>query len=294
MTISSMTGFAREAGFSAPYRWSWEIKTVNSKGLDLRLRLPPGFDALEKPVRAAISNALSRGACYANLAATREVSTVSARLNRDLLAQLMESLATLGRPDHIAPASLDGLLNVRGVIETVEVEEDEAEREAAQDNILKGLDSALSQLAAMRAGEGTALAAAIHQRLDRIGDLAKAADTCPARHPDAMREKLRAAIALVMEGGRFDENRLHQEAILMAAKADIREEIDRLYAHVSAARKLLDDGGAVGRRLDFLAQEFSRETNTLCAKSNDAALTTIGLEMKVEVEQLREQAQNIE
>ena len=294
MTISSMTGFAREAGFSAPYRWSWEIKTVNSKGLDLRLRLPPGFDSLEKPVRAAISDALSRGACYASLAVTREVSTVSARLNRDLLAQLMEALATLGRPDHIAPASLDGLLNVRGVIETVEVEEDEAEREAAQENILKGLRSALSQLAAMRAGEGAALAAAIHLRLDRIGDLARAADTCPARHPDAVREKLRAAIALVVENGRLDENRMHQEAILMAARADIREELDRLYAHVTAARKLLADGGPVGRRLDFLAQEFGRETNTLCAKSNDAALTAIGLEMKVEVEQLREQAQNIE
>ncbi len=294
MTISSMTGFAREAGFTAPYRWSWEIKTVNSKGLDLRLRLPPGFDSLEKPVRAAISDALSRGACYASLAVTREVSTVSARLNRDLLAQLMEALATLGRPDHIAPASLDGLLNVRGVIETVEVEEDEAEREAAQENILKGLRSALSQLAAMRAGEGAALAAAIHLRLDRIGDLARAADTCPARHPDAVREKLRAAIALVMENGRLDENRMHQEAILMAARADIREELDRLYAHVTAARKLLADGGPVGRRLDFLAQEFGRETNTLCAKSNDAALTAIGLEMKVEVEQLREQAQNIE
>jgi uncharacterized protein (TIGR00255 family) len=294
MTIASMTGFARETGFSAPYRWSWEIKTVNSKGLDLRLRLPPGFDSLEKPVRAAISHALSRGACYANLAVTREISVVSARLNRDLLAQLIESLASLELPARIAPPSLDGLLNVRGVIETVEVEEDEAEREAAQNNMLKGLESALRQLSAMRAGEGAALAAALHQRLDRISDLARAADACPARHPEAVREKLRAAIALIMESGRLDEVRLHQEAVLMAAKADIREEIDRLHAHVSAARKLLAEGGAVGRRLDFLAQEFGRETNTLCAKSNDAVLTAIGLEMKVEVEQLREQAQNIE
>ncbi len=294
MTISSMTGFAREAGFSAPYRWSWEIKTVNSKGLDLRLRLPPGFDSLEKPVRAAISAALSRGACYATLAVTHEIQVVTARLNRNLLAELMESLAALERPAHIAPASLDGLLNVRGVIETVEVEEDEAEREAAQRNILKGLEIALRQLSAMRAGEGAALAATLHQRLDRISDLAKAADVSPARHPEAVREKLRAAIALIMESGRLDEGRLHQEAVLMAAKADIREEIDRLHAHVSAARKLLAEGGAVGRRLDFLAQEFGRETNTLCAKSNDAALTTIGLELKVEVEQLREQAQNIE
>jgi uncharacterized protein (TIGR00255 family) len=294
MTVSSMTGFAREAGFSAPYRWSWEIKTVNSKGLDLRLRLPSGFDSLEKPVRAAISHRLSRGACYASLAVSRETSIVTARLNRVLLAELMDSLAGLDRPDHIAPPTLDGLLNVRGVIETVEVEEDEAEREAALESMLKGLEAALRQLGTMRAGEGATLASVLHQRLDRIADLARAADACPGRHPDAVREKLRAAIALIVEAGRLDEARLHQEAVLMAAKADIREELDRLHAHVAAARKLLAEGGAVGRRLDFLAQEFGRETNTLCAKSNDAALTAIGLELKVEVEQLREQAQNIE
>lgn len=294
MAVSSMTGFAREAGFSAPYRWSWEIKTVNSKGLDLRLRLPPGFDALDKPVRTRISAALTRGACYANLSVVRESSTVSARLNRDLLVHLMESLADLKRPESIGPLSLDGLLNVRGVIETVESEDNEEALAAAETDILAGLDRVLRQLGAMRAGEGAALAAFLHQRLDRIGDLAKAADLCPARHPAAVRERLRAALSLIAESGRLDEARLHQEAMLMAAKADIREELDRLVSHVSAARKLLAEGGAVGRRLDFLAQEFGRETNTLCAKSNDAALTAIGLELKVEVEQLREQAQNIE
>ncbi|WP_374546732.1 YicC/YloC family endoribonuclease [Rhodoblastus sp.] len=294
MAVSSMTGFAREAGFSAPYRWSWEIKTVNSKGLDLRLRLPPGFDALDKPVRTRISAALTRGACYANLSVVRESSTVSARLNRDLLVHLMESLADLKRPESIGPLSLDGLLNVRGVIETVESEDNDEALAAAETDILAGLDRVLRQLGAMRSGEGAALAAFLHQRLDRIGDLAKAADLCPARHPAAVRERLRAALSLIAESGRLDEARLHQEAMLMAAKADIREELDRLVSHVSAARKLLAEGGAVGRRLDFLAQEFGRETNTLCAKSNDAALTAIGLELKVEVEQLREQAQNIE
>jgi uncharacterized protein (TIGR00255 family) len=294
MTISSMTGFAREAGFSAPYRWSWEIKTVNSKGLDLRLRLPSGFDILDKPVRTAISGALARGACYANLTIVRESPTVVARLNRDLLIHLMNSLAVIRRPDGIGPPSLDGLLNVRGVIETVETEDDEAAQATAQKDILDGLNRTLRQLCAMRAGEGAALAAFLNQRLDRIGDLARTADLCPARQPAAVRERLRAALALIAETGRFDEGRLHQEAVLMAAKADVREELDRLASHVSAARKLLAEGGAVGRRLDFLAQEFGRETNTLCAKSNDPALTTIGLELKVEVEQLREQAQNIE
>jgi uncharacterized protein (TIGR00255 family) len=294
MTVSSMTGFARESGFSAPYRWNWEIKTVNSKALDLRLRLPPGFDDLDKPIRTAISGALARGACYANLSVTRESPSLSARVNRDLLIHLMDSLADINRPNHIGPLTLDGLLGVRGVIETVETEEDDAAQAAAQAEILAGLGRALKQLCAMRAGEGAALAAFLNQRLNRIGDLTKAADLCPGRHPAAVRERLRAAVALIAETGRLDDARLHQEAVLMAAKSDIREELDRLVSHVFAARKLLAEGGAVGRRLDFLAQEFGRETNTLCAKSNDAGLTAIGLDLKVEVEQLREQAQNIE
>jgi uncharacterized protein (TIGR00255 family) len=294
MTISSMTGFSRESGFSAPWHWTWEIKTVNSKSLDLRLRLPPGFDGLDGAIRAAISKALIRGACYANLSATRETPSVTARLNRDLLAHLMDQLATLPRPDAIGPATLDGLLNVRGVIETAEPEEDEAAQARAFADILGGLDKALAQLQAMRAAEGASLFAVLTQRLDRIEALTKAADASPARQPQAVRERLGQSLAQLGELGRFDEARLHQEAVMLAAKADIREELDRLYSHVDAARKLLAGGGAVGRRLDFLAQEFGRETNTLCAKSNDASLTSIGLELKVEVEQLREQAQNIE
>jgi uncharacterized protein (TIGR00255 family) len=294
MTIRSMTGFAREAGFSAPFHWSWEIKTVNSKGLDLRLRLPPGFDLLDSPVRAAISKTVSRGACYANLTVTRECAVVTARVNRELLAHLMETIAALPRPENIAPATLDGLLGLRGVIETQEAEEDEAAFAAAQAAMLGGLAKALEQLGAMRRQEGASLAAYLGQRLERIAALTRAADDCPARQPAAVKERLRNAVAQLGEVGRFDEARLYQEAVMLAAKADIREELDRLASHVDAAKKLLGEGGAVGRRLDFLAQEFGRETNTLCAKSNDSTLTALGLELKVEVEQLREQAQNIE
>ncbi len=294
MTISSMTGFAREAGFCAPFHWHWELKTVNSKGLDLRLRLPAGFDSLDISARGAIAKALTRGACYANLAVTRDSPTVTARLNRDLLAHLMEAVSSLSRPDNIAPATLDGLLGLRGVIETAEADEDEAAFSGAQEAMLKGLEAALAQLTGMRRSEGSALSAFLAQRLDRIEALTQAADACPARQPEAVKEKLRNAVAQLSEIGRFDETRLYQEAVLLAAKADIREELDRLYSHVAAARKLLGEGGPVGRRLDFLAQEFGRETNTLCAKSNDPALTALGLELKVEVEQLREQAQNIE
>jgi uncharacterized protein (TIGR00255 family) len=294
VNISSMTGFAREAGFSAPFHWNWEIKTVNSKGLDLRLRLPPGFDMLDAPVRAVISKVVTRGACYANLTVTRESVVLTARVNRELLAHLMETIAALPRPENIAPATLDGLLGLRGVIETQEAEEDEAAFAAAQAEMLGALDKALAQLGAMRRQEGASLAAFLAQRLDKIAALTKAADVCPARQPQAVKERLRNAVAQLGEVGRFDEARLYQEAVMLAAKADIREELDRLASHVAAAKKLIGEGGAVGRRLDFLAQEFSRETNTLCAKSNDSTLTALGLEMKVEVEQLREQAQNIE
>jgi uncharacterized protein (TIGR00255 family) len=294
MTLASMTGFARQSGFSAPFRWNWEIKTVNSKGLDLRLRLPPGFDALDPPVRAAIGKVITRGACQVGLSVTREAAGVAPRVNRELLAQLMETIAALPRPDGIAPATLDGLLGLRGVIETGDGEDDEAVLAEARGDMLRGLEAALVDLRAMRRVEGAALAQVFGQRLDAIENFTRAADACPARKPEVVREKLRAGLAQLSELGRFDETRLHQEAILLAAKADIREELDRLYAHVAAARKLLADGGAIGRRLDFLAQEFGRESNTLCAKSNDSSLTAIGLELKVEVEQLREQAQNIE
>jgi len=294
MTLSSMTGFAREVGFSAPYRWTWEIKTVNAKGLDVRLRLPPGFDGLDAPVRAALTRALGRGACYANLTASRESPAIAARLNSELLTHLMETLSALPRPANIGPLTLDGLLAVRGVVETGEAEDDPRILTAVQTAFLKGLDACLAQLVVMRDSEGAALTRVLAQRIDRIEALTLAADACPARHPLAVQERLRLAVAQLCEIGRFDESRLYQEAALLAAKADIREELDRLVSHVAAARKLIAEGGAVGRRLDFLAQELGREANTLCAKSNDAALTMLGLELKVEIEQFREQAQNIE
>lgn len=294
MNLASMTGFARVAGFSAPFRWAFEIKTVNAKGLDLRLRLPAGFDALEPAAREKIGAAIARGTCYANLTVTREGPTVFARVNREALAGLIADLGGFERPHGLGPATLDGLLAVRGMVEIVERDEDEATLLRAQAAILEGLDLALKNLRATRAEEGAALGVVIGEKLDRIAVLSAQADACPARQPAAVLEKLRAALAQLNEAGRFDDNRLYQEAVLLAAKADIREELDRLTTHVAAARKLLAEGGAIGRRLDFLAQEFSRESNTLCAKANDSALTAIGLELKVETEQLREQAQNIE
>ena len=196
---------------------------------------------------------------------------------------------------NLRPASLDGLLSVRGVVEVVEPEDDESQRAALETQILTSLDQALEALVASRHVEGAALAAVLIQRLDRIAVLTTQADALPARQPDAVRARIKQQIMLLVENAdAFDPQRLHQEAVLLAVRADIREELDRLCAHVASARALLASGGPVGRRLDFLAQEFSRETNTLCAKSNDSALTAIGLDLKIEVEQWREQVQNIE
>lgn len=294
MTIASMTGFARVAGASGAWSWAWEIKSVNSKGLDLRLRVPPGFDAIEIEARALLGKRLARGAVQATLQASREAAQPVLRVNEAALAALAEAVARAPKLPGVGPATLDGLLAVRGVVETVEAAEDEAGAESARRATLAGLDRALDALIAMRAAEGAALAGVLGQRLDRIADLTAQADANPARKPEAVKARLEAQIAELIDKSRFDAARLHQEAILMATKADIREELDRLVAHVAATRDLMAKGGAIGRRLDFLAQEFGREANTLCAKANHPSLTATGMELRAEIEQLREQAQNIE
>lgn len=295
MSLHSMTGFARVQGAVAAFRYAWEIKSVNAKGFDLRLRAPPDFDSVEIKAREKIAARLARGAVFANLAARREDEGQIARLNRPALDALLAALAERPPPANVGPATLDGLLAVRGVVEIVEPELSEAERAELEARILQSLDEALDALILSRKAEGEALTQVLRQRLDRISSLAAQADAAPARQPEAIRARLKQQLARLLEGAEgLDPTRLHQEAALLAVRADIREELDRLKTHVESASKLLAGGGPVGRRLDFLAQELGRETNTLCAKSNDSGLTAIGLEMKIEVEQLREQAQNIE
>lgn len=293
--VASMTGFARAQGSLGPWRFAWEIKSVNSKGLDLRLRTPAGFDAVEIKARAEISRRVARGACFANLTAKREDDAAAARINRAALDRLLAALDDIPLHASLRPASLDGLLNVRGIVEVVEPEDDEAQRAALDSAVLASLDEALAALAASRRAEGVVLSGVLSTRLGRIAELTAQADALPARQPEAIRAKLAQQVAALMETGtNFDQQRLHQEAVLIAVKADIREELDRLKAHVKSGRELLSGGGPIGRRLDFLAQELSRETNTLCAKANDPALTAIGLDLKIEVEQWREQVQNVE
>lgn len=294
MSTASMTGFARVSGASRLGPFAWEIKAVNAKGLDVRLRLAPQLDRVEPEARALIARRLARGTVNATLSLQREPGSPEVRVNRDLLQKLAAAVAGIDLYGAIAPATLDGLLAVRGVVEVHDAEESEEERRDAGADVLASLDEALDHLVAMRIQEGTALCTILVARLARVEALVEAADRCPGRRPEAVRARLAQSIALLAGNGNFDENRLCQEALLLAAKADVREELDRLMTHATAARKLLVEGGAVGRRLDFLAQELGREAGTLCAKSNDAALTAIGLELRAEIEQFREQIQNIE
>ena len=295
MVLSSMTGFARSHGASGPYAFEWELKSVNAKGFDLRMRLPPGWDELESFAKKRASEVLSRGTVYANFNVKRTNALSTVRVNEDVLDSIVRIAGTLaGKIDAVAP-SVDGLLSIKGVIEVVEPESDEAEDKAARDAAAVSFDQALAHLVDMRRREGVALGQILLQRMNEIEQLSRRAETAPGRKPDAVKARLAEQIASLLEtSDRFDPDRLNQEALLIAAKADIREELDRIASHVAQAREMLAKGGPVGRRLDFLAQEFNREVNTCCSKSNDIGLTNTGLEMKNVVEQFREQVQNLE
>jgi uncharacterized protein (TIGR00255 family) len=295
MALSSMTGFARSHDASGAYAFEWELRSVNAKGFDLRLRLPPGWDSVEPIVRKRATETLARGTVYGNLTVKRADAAPVIRVNEDVLASVMKVAGDLSAKLAAPPPTVDGILAIKGVLEVSEPDESETERQAAESAVLKAFDQALAGLVEMRRREGTSLQQILSGRMDEIAALARRADTAPGRRAEAVKARLSEQIALLMETAeRFDADRLHQEALMIAAKADIREELDRIASHVAQARELISKGGAVGRRLDFLAQEFNREVNTTCSKSNDLELTNIGLEMKNVVEQFREQVQNLE
>jgi uncharacterized protein (TIGR00255 family) len=290
-----MTGFARGHGVAGAYAWSWEIKSVNAKGFDLRFRLPPGWDAIEVPARTRAAEKLSRGTVYANLTVERKGVAPTVKINEPVLNAVLTALnGLIGKVD-ATPPSLDGILALKGVIEVTEEDENEADHRAAEAAIIAGFDRALAALIAMRREEGATLGRLLSTRLEEIAVLAARAEAAPGRKADAIKARLAEQVATLLSASqRFDSDRLYQEAIMLAAKADIREELDRLASHVAQAQKLIADGGPVGRKLDFLAQELNRESNTLTAKSNDVELTNIGLQLKSVVEQFREQVQNLE
>ena len=293
MKLASMTGFARQSGHAAPFRWTWEIKTVNSKGLDLRLRLPPGFDALDLPARAAVAKIVTRGACQVNLIVAREGFAGAPRINRELLSQVLSLVAALPRPEAVGPATLDGLLALRGVIEAPEEADDPEARAAVEAAMIRTVEEALDALKASRQNEGAQLTPVLDEFIARIEALVAQAEGEAAAQVEAIRDRFTRRISELAPDAPGLEDRIFLEAAALATKADVREELDRLTAHVASARQLVASAPA-GRKLDFLMQEFMREANTLCSKSATTALTGIGLELKAVIEQLREQVQNVE
>jgi uncharacterized protein (TIGR00255 family) len=290
-----MTGFARSEGGDAAASWTWEVKSVNGRSLDVRARLPQGYESLDPVVRGAVNAACTRGNVQVNLSMKRGTAPLQLQVNEVLLQQVLDLMAKLEAQTKAAPPRLDGILGLRGVLEAVE-EEESPEQQAERLAVLQSdLEAAMAALVAMRAAEGARLLGLARGHLDEIERLSAAARACAATQPETLRQRLKEQIAQLLEDSAgVSEERLTQELAILAGKADVREELDRLAAHVEAARELLDQGGAVGRKLDFLCQEFNREANTLCSKSADVELTRIGLDLKSAIEQLREQVQNIE
>ncbi|QWW68976.1 YicC/YloC family endoribonuclease [Rhizobium sp. WYJ-E13] len=295
MALQSMTGFARREGTAGRWRWAWELRSVNGKGLDVRLRLPPGLERLEADVRRIAGENFSRGNLQATLSLTTGESQLEAVLNQDAFAAVLAMRDKLEGLIDPAPLRLDTLLSIRGLVDFRETQDSEEAIAARDADILSGLMAALSDLRIMREQEGAALTRVLLGQIATIEGLTSTIEADPSRSPQEIAARLSAQVALLMEGaGALDRDRLHAEAALLATKADLREEIDRLKAHVTASRDLLVKGGPVGRKLDFLAQEFNRESNTICSKSNASAVTAAGIELKVVIDQFREQVQNLE
>ncbi|MBO0906211.1 YicC/YloC family endoribonuclease [Jiella sonneratiae] len=295
MAVRSMTGFARTEVESAAGSFVWELRAVNGKGLDVRFRLPQGMEHLEPELRRVLAATISRGNLQASLQWRRETGGPSLVVNEAMLQNVLAMSGKLVAEGHAAPPTADGLLSIKGLIDIAEEAPGDGAAEARDAAVLAGFKDALARLEDVRREEGAALAGVLSGRLAEISGLVERAEADPARSVEAIRRRLSEQVSTLMAASEdLDPARLHQEAAILAAKADIREEIDRLAAHLSAASALLAAGGVIGRRLDFLSQEFHRESNTICSKSNAASLTAIGLELKVVVDQFREQVQNIE
>ncbi len=290
-----MTGFARASGHDSAIGWSWEVKSVNGRALDVRCRMPLGMDRLDPKVRAAASARLRRGNVTVGLQVSQGPDATTMRVNRAWLDELIAVAAEYRGMEGMAEPSFDGMLALRGVIEPVEQAQDEADHERRDSAMLEDLNAALDGLVRARRVEGAAIARILAGRVEEIATLTRRAEALASERLAPIAERLRTQVtALIGAGATIPEDRLAAELAVLATKIDVTEEIDRLKSHYAAAVRLLQEGSAVGRKLDFLAQEFNREANTLCSKASDAALTAVGLEIKAAVDQFREQAQNVE
>ncbi len=295
MTLQSMTGFSRVEGNREDVGWFIEVRSVNAKGLDLRVRLPQGYDALEPKLRALAAKYVTRGTLHVSLTVSRSSRSSEVRLNEPVLKQLLAAAERICELTGGQMPATAELMNQRGVIEVVESQPGEHETEALMEAILASFANALEDLVSARTAEGQRLESVITGQIDDVEELTEKVERAPARSVEAIRTRLAEQVArLVATETGLDPARLHQEAVVMAARADVEEEVKRLKSHVAAARALMATGGAIGRKLDFLAQEFQREANTVCSKSHDTTITEAGLAMKLKIDQLREQVQNIE
>ncbi|MCC7251264.1 YicC/YloC family endoribonuclease [Hyphomicrobium sp.] len=295
MALQSMTGFARSNGALDGTAWHWELRSVNNRGLDLRLRLPPGFEALEPKVRDRIAKSIARGSVNASLSVTRRARSGEVRLNQAALDRVLAIATRLSQEIGAETPRVEALLGLKGVLDIVDDADNEDMEAAEQAAVLADLESALAGLVAARREEGERLKDVLGRQIDEIARLAGIIERAPSRSVEAVQNRLAEQVARLVETGQgLDPARLHQEAVLLATRADVEEELKRLHAHVEAARALLREDGAVGRKLDFLAQEFNREANTLTSKAADQEIARAGLALKVVIDQLREQVQNIE
>lgn len=296
MTISSMTGFARADGMADGLSWTWEARSVNGRGLDIRLRLPPGYEALEIAAREAAAKRFARGNIALSLSIEKQQTNGAIRLNEQVLADVIKAAGRISELCGAAPPDAAQLLMIKGVLESSEQTADDAAARAAREKaILQSLETGLDKLAEARRAEGARLGEVIRDQISQIDQLTASVRVSPSRAPGAIMSRLKDAIGRLVDAtAALDDDRLHQEAVLIATRADVEEELQRLSAHVAAARDILVERGAVGRKLDFLAQEFNREANTLCSKANAVDVTRLGLQLKTVIDQFREQVQNVE
>lgn len=295
MTVVSMTGFAEAHGAYGPLHWRWEAKSVNGRGLELRLRLPPGFDSIEPAARMLVNERFRRGSLQVVLTLEPAEEPRGLRIDPVALAAAVRIARELAEETGLAPARVDGLLALKGVIVQEDAQaQDPAERAGRDAAIVESLVHALDSLKRARRTEGAKLHAVLNAITGEIERLAQEAGQIASVQPAMLRDKLAVQLKELLGSNAVPADRLAQEASLLAIRADIREELDRLAAHVGEAHAYLDSGEAVGRKLDFLTQEFNREANTLCSKSSDSRLTKVGLALKAAIDQFREQAQNVE
>lgn len=295
--LVSMTGYARVEGRADDgTAWVWDLRSVNGKSLDARLRLPPGCEPLEKPVRDRLAQSVQRGSVSVSLTLSRPAAAHGLAINRVWLETLIAAAAeTCARhPGAVTPPAFDGLLQVKGVIDTAEAPPEEGAEAALHARLLADFDRAADALAAARAEEGARIGAVVAEHIDAVARLVAAAEATEAARPEARKDRLARQVAELLDATTLPEERIAQELALLVTRFDIREELDRLASHIVAARALLAEASGIGRKFDFLCQEFNREANTLCSKSSDAALTAVGLELKTVIDRLREQIQNIE